>query len=151
MVGFESEIDAGIYELIHQLTHSQSRQNARERRKNQREPFPSLQRIAIRRGTDMPDESEFFEVRCHDLTRNGFSFLLPSEPQFDAIVAAFGAAPNTIYVAARIVRCVTVLAHATGEFRPIESSRPKTDRRVRDRSAEPMFLVGCHFIARLER
>jgi hypothetical protein len=146
MPAAENEIDANFYNLIHQLAVSSRDDAGADRREDRREPFHATQRIALRRGPGVPEESEFIEVRCQDLTRRGFSFLMTSKPKFESLVAAFGTPPNVIYVAAAITHCddVMVVAGDSGGragSRGAPSARPAT----------PMVLVGCRFTERLHR
>ena len=152
MAGLGSEIDANFYNLVHQLA-AVSRQRATEdRRGRRRHSFQSIQRIALPRGAGVPDEAEFIEVQCHDLTREGFSFLLPSRPTFESIVAAFGAPPEAIYVLAKVTRAVDVLVSVSGSVQPTTGQSDRAGRgAASDSTAQPMVLVGCRFVERLRR
>ncbi len=146
MALLENEIDANFYNLIHQLSGSLQQDETTDRRGNRRQVFQTMHRIALRRGTDMPDESEFFEVRCHDLTGSGFSFFLPSKPTFDFLVAAFGIPPSVIYLDAKVSHCDDVLVHPSGLIERIEHAG-RQDANVQ--AATLMVLVGCRFVRRL--
>ena len=158
MAYVERGTDAGFYNLIHEVLESSPQGSPQgsprgqpvDRRKHRRESFPAMQRIAPRRGTKMPDESEFFEVQCHDLTRAGFSFFLPEQPDFDSLVATFSGDSAVIYVSAEIVNCDGVLIYSSGKVermagRPVEID----DQDPIGRSAKPMVLVHCRFTERL--
>ncbi len=146
MALLEREIDASFYNLIHQLSDSLQQDETADRRGNRRQVFQTIHRIAWRRGTDMPDESEFFEVHCHDLTSSGFSFFLPSKPNFDFLVAAFGVPPSVIYLDAKVLHCDDVLVHPSGLIERVEHA----GRQAADvQTATPMILVGCRFVRRL--
>jgi len=151
-VALNNQIDAGFYNLIHQLAGTERWHPASERRGGARQPFESTQRIALRRGPELPDDSEFVEVHCSDLTRQGFSFFLPSRPTFDVLVAAFGSPPNLIYLAARVSRWENVVVDAAGNRHFLER---QSDRRrhalLAEPGATPMVLVGCRFTDRLYR
>ena len=148
----DSEIDADFYNLIHQLAGSAEDGPAAERRGDRRQPFRSAQRIAIRRGPGIPDESQFIEVRCHDLTRRGFSFVLPSQPDFDSLVAAFGTPPEVIYVAARVAHCDDVLVYSSGLVQRVADRDQHVGHQDRHgRTATPVVLVGCRFTERLHK
>ena len=149
MPNFEREIDASFYNLIHQLGGSQPPAGVDERRQQRRQPFRVVQRIAIGRGSEVPAESEFFEVQCHDLTRGGFSFLVPERPAFDRFVAAFGVMPEVIYTATRGARCQDVQVDADGRVRESEEISADDDAGFDERTARPMVLVGCRLIERL--
>lgn len=136
-----NEVDANFFNLIHKALGDQQTRRAAQRRESDRAPFPALQRIAIRQGRGVPDESEFFEVQCHDLTSRGFSFLIPYRPRFKVLVAAFGTAPSVIYLGAAITHCEEVMVYTR---RPDDSQDSAT-------ATKPMVLVGCQFTERLRR
>jgi len=150
MPGLGHQADVDFYNLIHQMVGSPCKDDPVERRAEPRRPFPVVQRIAVRRGLEFPDESEFTEVRCHDLTRGGFSFLLSSRPDFDSLVAAFDMSSKTIYLAAQVAHVEDVLVDSSGQVlrgrdRSTEVGRPAPA----ERTLTPMVLVGCRFIERL--
>ncbi|HUT09506.1 MAG TPA: hypothetical protein VMY42_03345 [Thermoguttaceae bacterium] len=150
MPGLGHEVDADFYNLIHQLVGSPRKDDPIERRTDPRCPFPVVQRIAVRRGLELPDESEFNEVRCHDLTRRGFSFLLSSRPDFDSLVAAFDVSPKTIYLAARVAHVEDVLVDSSGQVLRGRDRWAEAGHLVADeRTVTPMVLVGCRFTERL--
>ncbi len=148
MALLESEIDANFYNLIHQLSGSLQQDETTDRRGNRRQVFQAINRIALRRGTDVPDESEFFEVQCHDLTGSGFSFFLPSQPNFDSLVAAFGIPPSVIYLDAEVSHYDDVLVHPSGLIERVEHAG-RQDADVQ--AATPMVMVGCRFVRRLTK
>ena len=145
----DTEIDANFYNLVHQLAEDQ-RKKVQERRGAERQQFVCTQRIALRRDAGVPDESEFFDVRCHDLTRQGFSFLSPRAPTFHFLVAAFGAPPETIYLSARVARSQEVLIDSSGNVHANPDETAVSDHGSPD-GLQRMYLVGCSFLERLER
>jgi len=150
MPGLGHQADADFYNLIHQLVGTPRKDDPLERRTDPRHPFTAVQRIAVRRGLELPDESEFTEVRCHDLTRGGFSFLLPSRPDFDSLVAAFDMPSKTIYLAARVAHYEDVLVDSSGQvFRGQDGSVDTGGAVAGERTVTPMVLVGCQFTERL--
>ena len=149
----ESEIDAIFYRLIHQLSSAPRTGKGAEQRGQTRLPFAMSQRIAPWEGRGCPDEVEFFEVQCHDLTQRGFSFFLPHRPQFTSLVVEFGTAPDLIYVVAQVLHLSPVLVHPSGL---VEHLRRDQDDRGDKLSAaeerpEPKVLVGCRFTRRMPR
>lgn len=151
-MALNSQIDAGFYNLIHQLSGSGRWHAVSERRDIKRQPFSSVQRIALRRGPDLPDDSEFVEVHCHDLTRQGFSFFLPSRPSFDTLVAAFGSPPEIIYLAARVSHWEDVAIDAAGRLHYLDrQSDGQRQTLLAASGATGMVLVGCRFTERLLR
>jgi hypothetical protein len=148
----EPEVDASFFNLIYQLTSVPPAATDAERRQFPRQPFASVQWIAVRHGPGVPPEGEFFEVQCHDLTRQGFSFLLPGRPHFDAVVAALGTPPDVIYMAADVTRSTDVLVSGSGRLEPVGPAAGRRERKAPpDPAAVRMVLVGCRFVQRLHR
>jgi hypothetical protein len=152
MALIQNEIDAGFYNLIHRLVASSERPAACERRDRLRHAFRWRQRVAALSKPGVPDESEFIDVQCCDLSRQGFSFLFPGPPDFHMLVASFGRPPEVIYVSAEVVRTTSVLAHTSGDIEPCAAAdaEPRPAESDDERPA-PMVLVGCRFLQRLER
>ena len=130
-------IDTAFYELIHHLVTDSPQDESAERRDGLRNPFPSVQRIAPGHAWEVPTDTAFVEVRCHDLTQRGFSFLLPKPPDFNSLIAAFGEPPRRIYLAAAVLH-----------WREVPPGPPETPG---DPPPAPMVLVGCRFLRRVER
>ena len=150
MVDTEGAVDAGFYNLIHQIVSVAEERQFSERRVKGRKTFSTTQRIAVRRGPGVPDDGEFIAVRCHDLSCRGFSFFLPNRPSFDSLVAAFGTPPEVIYAAAEVVRCVDVLIESAGEVEHVQDGSEEPAYEDFDgRTATPMVLVGCRFTERI--
>jgi len=146
MSTLEAEIDASFYNLIHQLSNATDHASG-DRRHERRARFVSSQRIALRQTPGIPNESEFIEVQCHDLTRKGFSFFLSSPPRFRYLVVAFGTGSSPIYIAANVTHCEQVLVYESGLMERLgDRSLPDGSE---SQSAERMFLVGCEFVERL--
>lgn len=146
-----SEIDASFYRLIHSLAGLDGEDDGKERRGAPRQPFLARQRIAPCRDQSLPEDSQFVEVPCRDLSRSGFSFLWPALPDFALLVAVFGTPPYRVYVGAEVARCTSVLAYPSGLVEPVQGQLPAPACRVAD-GASPtlMVLVGCRFTQRLE-
>jgi len=122
-------------------------QKPSERRGRPRHAFWAIQRIAPRIGSGVPAESEFFEVRCFDLSMTGFSFLLSSPPPFEAVVVALAEDSKVTYLTGKIVHCRKVMVCPSGHVRPItEADSPE---RIRSAQGIPMVLVGVRFTERL--
>ena len=145
-----NETDVDFFNLIHQLARAVPENEAAERRTERRQPFLASQRMAPMAGPDVPDESEFGDVACHDLSSGGFSFFLAHRPDFHRLAVAFGAPPKVIYMAAEVSHCQNVLVSSSGEVRPIRGPAGRVDREdLDDATATPMVLVGCRFSRRL--
>jgi hypothetical protein len=144
-----SEIDPELYKLAYEFLCAKK---TGERRKRAREPFPAIQRIAPYSGSGVPDEKEFFEVRCRDISNGGVSFLTPGRPDFDSLVIGFTTAPDTItYIAAEVAHCTDVLVYPSGRVQPASDRTANsgcTD--FDDEAPEFMVQVGCRFTQRLE-
>ena len=147
-----NESDASVFNLIHQMACAAKEGGAAERRSEQRRTFLSSQRIAPRRGPGVPDESQFAAVPCHDISRHGFSFFLPSRPDFDSLVVSFGTPPEVIYLAADVSHCADVLIDSSGEVQRSEDPAGQIDDEAPGaQTATPMVLVGCRFRKRLHK
>ena len=145
------ELDAAFFELIHNLVRGPKQREHPERRGGQRLAFTSTQQIAPRQGKAFPDEADFLTVQCHDLTRSGFSFLMPCRPHFASLVAAFGTGSERIYVAADVLHCADVLLDASGRVTPVSSpNEPTPSKDTPGRSPQRLVLVGCRFAGRVE-
>lgn len=152
MPHFTSEVDANFYRLIHTLVGSEPNDEPSERRRSMRNAFGSVQKIAPRSGPRLPEDHEFVEVRCHDLTQAGFSFFLPTRPEFSTLVAAFGTPPELIYMAAEVRHCESVLLYPSGIVERVHGEAARTSyQSVDGETATPMILVGCRFTERLEK
>jgi len=151
MLTSNGQIDANFYNMIHQLADSLQLDRQEDRRKEPREAYRSTQRIALRRGSDLPDESQFFDARFYDLTRGGFSFLVPSAPASDSLVAAFGAAPNAIYLAAEVTHRTEVLVYSSGLVERAKNPAAIGRQGLNSKDATPMVLVGCRFTEKIEK
>ena len=149
MPSIESQVDASFYRLIHELAVSAAEETRQEQSAHPRESFDTIQRIAPGHAHRVPPPSAFREVRCHDLTQSGFSFLLPERPTFDSLVAAFGRPPREIFVAAEVLRCRDVLLYPTGRIEHVvEPGEPRSGTRQGE-TGVCMVLVSCRFTRRL--
>ncbi len=152
MAYFISEIDADFYRFIHEWTGPQSEEEPAESRRAGRHPFPARHRIAPCRGPAFPEDGEFFEVRCHDLTRAGFSFYLPARPDFTSLVAAFRGPSGMIYVAAEIAHCGDVILYPSGLVEHVGDPAGAAALRGPDgETGTPMVLVGCRFTHKVQK
>ena len=143
-----SRIDPTIHELIHELAQV----SYNEPRHRARRPFGVRQWIAQWSGSGIPDASAFLEVRCYNISERGFSFLFPTRPEFQSLVAALGQPPALIYLAAEVVHCTRAVVLPSGTVKRLPagasgSEPPWND--PADAGARPMVLVGCRFLERL--
>lgn len=93
-----------------------------------RHPFRDLQKIApYKVGGPLPTVSEFYPVRCYDLSVKGISFLSPTPPNFRALVVRLGNPPDVRYMISSICH---VAPMAAGD--------------------EQVYRVGCTFVSRLD-
>ncbi len=142
------ELSANFYSLIHQL-RSPAEEKGAERRRQRRTPFRAVQRIAPYSAPLFPPEDAFIGVRCRDLTCGGFSFLFPTWPGFDCLVAEFGTPGNPTYVTAQVVHAEQAIVYASGRVQRLGPGAAPVQHG--SRSGQTMFLVGCRFLERIER
>lgn len=114
--------DAALFQALHEAIKSH---DSRERRGGDRHAYEHPLLLAGMYGDEMPDQSAFHHVCCHDLSLQGFSFTSPLEHETPYLIVALGKAPFT-FTLAQIVR------------REIEST-----------SRGEEFSLGCKFIKRL--
>ena len=134
------------YEIAHRILTS-SPVPGQERREAPRHPFVTRQWIAPYDGSSFPEESAFFQVRCHDLSQTGFSFVVPEKPGFSFLVISLGEPPNQMHMAARIVRCCRITLLGGGHIEIIDDETGGGDL---DQETDQTFLVGCEFKGRLD-
>jgi len=147
-----SEIDANFYRLIHRMLATPRDNGGAERRSEQRNAYRVAQRVAPWDGSTFPDETEFVQVQCHDLTRAGFSFVAPTEPRFHTLVVEFSVPPEVLYLSAQVLRSVPILWYPSGKVaRRSSPDNPAIVPAERDEKGQPMFLVGCRLTRRLRR
>lgn len=93
-----------------------------------RHPFRDLQKIApYKVGGRLPNASEFYPVRCYDLSVKGISFLSPTPPDFQALIVRLGNPPDARYM-------ISSIAHVA----PMQCGD------------EQVYRVGCTFVSRLD-
>ena len=91
-----------------------------------RHPYDVVQKVAPYDGRWFPASEEFVEVQCHDLTRAGFSFLLPRRPAFKSIVASFQGPDETLFFEAEVMQVSRALVQPDGSLEIFR--RPDADR-----------------------
>lgn len=151
MADMGSEIDAVFYRLMHRAAVAAQTDRPTERRRQKRLPYQVCQRVAPWDGQRFPDPGRFLLVPCHDLTRGGFSFLLPYRPDFQAVVVELMQLSEEIYLGADIVRVARVQIASGGAVKHL---RPASQRFAEDEAGSglgAMHLVGCRFTRRLFR
>ncbi|HVX14244.1 MAG TPA: GGDEF domain-containing protein [Pirellulales bacterium] len=93
-----------------------------------RHPFRDLQQIApYRLGGPLPRASDFYPVRCYDLSVRGISFLSTVPPDFQAVVIRLGNPPDARYMISSIANVAPVMS-----------------------GDEKQYRVGCTFVSRLD-
>ena len=97
-----------------------------ERRSSNRWSYPAVQPLAPYGHWGFPNAEMFQQVRCHDLSTGGVSFLLPAPPTFEFAVIGLGVAPQFQYFVVQKVYC------------------------RRSDSTEGQYLVGCQFLQRIK-
>ena len=148
MGDIRSQVDAGFFELVHKMTGPLRVSADGERRQGRRQLFSITHRIAPYDGRRFPEESDFFEVRCRDLTGSGFSFLMDEQPYFSQLVAELGEGPNVIYVVAEIVRMFDLLLFQSGLTEPLGNrarhSGYTNEAAQRETHVDVFQVVGRH-------
>jgi len=147
----ESESDVRFFNLIHQIAVTPPADDLAERRGRRRHPFTCVQRIALCKDPAVLSQADFIEVRCQDLNREGFSFLMPQRPDFTRLVAAFSSASEEIYMTASVSHWAEVLSYPSGRVEPLDERAPTLHKCDADGPPSRMYQVGCRFIARVPR
>lgn len=147
MPSLESEIDAQFYEMIFRLSEGSSAA-LDDRRQEPRHAYNMLQKVAPYDGRWFPAPNEFVEVQCHDLTRSGFSFLLPRRPAFKSIVASFQGPDETMYFEAEVVQVSRALIQPGGDVE-VFGNRPPALSALQP-GTRPALMIGCRFVRRLQ-
>jgi hypothetical protein len=152
MPGHEDQIEREVSQSLAQvLALLSSDGETAELRDQKRHPFPVLHRIAPRHDVKLPNEQDFFQVKCYDMSAAGVSFLLAGPPSFERLVFAFVVSPEaTHYFGAEVVHVTPVRVSHSGSLERIEEepSQPKRARFFAS-SGRRMFLVGCRMTERL--
>lgn len=151
MKTLESRLDAKFYRLVHEMMQGPEMDRRQERRQHPRKAYRAIQRVAPWLGGVFPEEDEFFDVACRDLTPAGFSFLFPTEPDFPQLVAELGQGPEAIYVVAEVLRSEPVLLYPAGHVERRRNASGRARPATRRRGGTPMFLIGCRFLRRLRK
>ena len=120
--------DAGFFSLVHHVLHANrsSDANSAWSGHGDRQRQARLQYVAPYVEGRLPGSADFMQVRCHDLSLGGFSFLSDYPPDYEQVIVALGSSPP-ILMSARV-------AHHS----------PTTV------DGQACHLVGCQFIARIE-
>lgn len=98
-----------------------------ERRAHQRRAYPYIQSIGPVYDGQLPELSDFQEVRCRDISPRGFSYLTPEAPDYVELVVTFGTPPSQLFLQARIVHVSPVV-----------------------RDGRELLLVGCEYLQKIE-
>jgi hypothetical protein len=151
MKSMQTRLDAKLYRLVHEMVYGPEADVGRDRRQHARKAYRAIQRMAPWSGDVFPDEDDFFDVACRDLTQAGFSFLLPTEPDFTLLVAEFGKGADAICVAAEVLRAAGVLLYPGGNVEPRRNASARAKSKGRRKGGIPMFLIGCRFVRRIRK
>jgi hypothetical protein len=151
MPSLENEIDAVLFQLIHQLSREAQEGGKQDRRGTDRQRYSVRQRIAPWQGNGFPPDSAFFDVQCHDLTAGGFSFLSPSRPEFTVLVAELGIVAEQIYLVARVVHVERVLVDSTGAWADPRSTATIEGSPPIKSGWSTRYLIGCRFVRRFRQ
>ena len=117
--------NVGLLSAIELLLSDQGTEPTQERRGRERRRYACTQLLAPYDQGALPQQADFRQVKCHDISPTGFSFRSYRRPQTEHVVVALGAIPFKFF-AAEIVR---------------------VDRVQSENGLE--YLIGCRFIQRL--
>ena len=134
--------DLKIYKAVHKLLGSPKTED-HERRGTSRYPFEIQQWITAYDGSGLPAESDFYPVRCRDLSRSGFSFLTSVKPAFSSLVVILGEPPDSMYVEAEVIQCTNLEPFG---LELVETDRHGVGPLDIGGSAGASILVGCRFV-----
>jgi hypothetical protein len=118
-------IEADLFQTISELLAEQNAISGDERRGGKRRSYNCIQLLAPYDANQLPQQEDFRQVQCRDLSPRGFSFLAHRQPATDHVVVALGAVPFKFFVA------------------KIIHSGPSENELSQD------YLVGCRFVRRL--
>jgi PAS domain S-box-containing protein len=125
--GVHSKNSDVLADKLHpKLDPASAKSDSHEGRKHDRRPYQCIQMVAPCIDGKLPELDQFREVRCYDISPGGFSFLLATRPNFDELVAAFGAESSRLYLRARIKH-----------ISPIQFEGHK------------VLLIGCEYLGRI--
>ena len=124
--------DANFYELVHKVLTKRVEQeldecSQRERRVQDRQPFPSVQCIAPIVDGRVPHESDMAEVYCHDISTSGLSYYAACVPTSEQLLVKLTVPNKVTYLTAQLAHCMPI---ADG--------------------GEAAFLVGIRFTGRVD-
>jgi hypothetical protein len=120
----QSDIDAGLCSLVHEMMETEKEHYRADRRKEVREPFEFIELVAPYPVHRRPTAPEFRKVRCRNISPSGLSYLDDAPPEQPRIVILLGREPF-IGLTAEIVYHVPT--------------------NVTERA---MYLIGCRFTGR---
>lgn len=142
--------DVAFYAAVHAVMESKgAAAPALEQRREERPAYSVVQKIAPIRGSNPPCPEDFFPVRCYDLTRAGFSFLLPRRPDFRRLAVVLGRAPALVVMEASVRHCTPVSVDAGKEPGPVLIDGDKRSAMPASGGRASMVQVGCRFERRL--
>jgi hypothetical protein len=119
---------AGEAEPVAAARKSSAAKAHEKMRSSPRKIYPFHQRVAPMHGGLRPSTDEYFNVECNDISQGGISFYLKRPPGCDRFAIVLGQKPKLTVLVGRVVYSKEV-----------------------DRDGQPMYLVGCQFIDRLQK
>ena len=123
--GMNVETDVELLSTIETILSEQAKYAMDERRTDSRRSYDCTQLLAPFDGESLPQQADFRQVQCRELSPSGFSFYTYRQPDSDQVVVALGAVPFKFFIAE--------IVHMS-----ISSTEGGQD-----------FLVGCQFVNRL--
>jgi hypothetical protein len=100
----EAASDVSFYTMVHDLIEADKRfashgRLASDQRAANRRSFSCQQLLAPFDGVRLPNQSEFRQVACQDLSAGGFSFVQPQRAEFEELIVALGKVPFQFFTA----------------------------------------------------
>lgn len=135
------------YEMAHRVLKSSPELGGKDGRRAPRYQFDVLQWIAPYDGNGLPDKSDFSPVRCRDISKTGFSFIVPERLDFPILVVSLGEPPNQMHMVAEVMYCHKVRFLGGRHIEMVDEEDDYDDENVPGNRA---FLVGCRFKDRVE-
>lgn len=117
--------DVGLFTTVQSALSEQRFASEEDRRTGERRRYECTQLLAPYDARTLPQQADFRQVQCHDLSPTGFSFYSYRKPETENVVIALGAIPFKFFVA---------------EIIHMSRSEEGDGRN---------FLIGCHFLQRL--
>lgn len=92
----------------------------------------------------VPPQTDFFPVRCCNLSCSGVSFFSPSQPDFEKLVVQLGTEEDGIYMESEVIHVDPIRSIPEGDF-----ALDCNGQRHEIRPTPKTFEIGCQFQQRI--